>query len=70
MVFEGENEFKRVKTGREGDRVYMLKYLSSSGQRYMYWMQDKAVEKDSDIVAKVNGYFLFVLSSFFYRMYS
>mmetsp|Transcript_6039 Transcript_6039/g.9028 ORF Transcript_6039/g.9028 Transcript_6039/m.9028 type:complete len:291 (+) Transcript_6039:33-905(+) len=52
IVFAGESEFKKVNTGREGDRVYMLKF--SPTQRYMYWMQDKSNEKDEELVKRVN----------------
>jgi len=53
MVFPGEHVFKRVNTGRPEDRVYLLKY-SSGDQRLMFWMQDKAVEKDEEVVKKLN----------------
>lgn len=53
MVFAGEYIFKKVKTGREGDRVYMLKYLSGT-VRLMFWLQDKGAEKDAELIQKVN----------------
>ena len=52
IVLAGESEFKRVSTGRAGDRVYMLKY--SPTQRYMYWLQDKATDKDEENLRRVN----------------
>lgn len=52
----GDCEFKKVKTGREQDRVYMLKYMSG-GQRLMYWMQNKSTEKDEELVKKINDLF-------------
>lgn len=57
IVFPGEYVFKRVKTGREEatERVYMLKYQTGQ-QRMMYWLQDKATDKDEEIVKKVNDF--------------
>lgn len=33
--------YQKVDTGREGDRVYLLEYGSTSNRRYFFWMQDK-----------------------------
>lgn len=55
MVFMGENTFKKVKTGRPTDRVFMLKYISGN-QQHMYWMQDVAIDKDEEAMTKVNEY--------------
>jgi hypothetical protein len=55
MVFPGVIEFKKVKTGRENDRVFILKYTGSS-ERFMFWMQDKSDEKDADNCSKINEY--------------
>lgn len=53
IVFSGENVFKRVTTGREHDRVYMLQYVSGN-QRHMFWMQEKSPEHDDERVKKIN----------------
>jgi hypothetical protein len=53
IVFPGESVFKRVNTGRQGDRVFMLKYLSGN-QQLMYWMQDKSAEKDEYYCKRLN----------------
>jgi len=47
--------FKRVATGREGDRVYMVKY-SSGAEPIMFWMQEKADSHDLENCNKVNEY--------------
>lgn len=53
MVFPGENVFKKVNTGREHDRVYMLQYVTGN-QRHMYWMQEKSPEHDEERLKKMN----------------
>lgn len=55
MVFPGDVDFKKAKTGREHDRVYLLKFVGTS-QRLMFWMQDKSSDKDQDNCAKINEY--------------
>jgi hypothetical protein len=45
--------FKKAKTGREGDRVYMLKFNGTKEYK-MFWMQSTDTSKDEDIVKKVN----------------
>ncbi len=55
MVFPGENVFKRVKTGRENDRVFMLQYITGN-QRLMYWMQEKADTNDEKYVKEINEF--------------
>lgn len=55
MVFPDDVEFKRVKTGRENDRVFMLKFVGRT-ERIMFWMQNKSSEKDEENCAKVNQY--------------
>lgn len=59
IVFPGEYTFKKVKTGRNEptDRVYMLRY-STGQQRLMFWMQEKASDKDEEVVKKVNDFLL------------
>lgn len=44
---------KKVTTGREGDRVYVLQYTGSH-HRHFFWMQDKNGDKDEDFVKKMN----------------
>lgn len=53
IVFPGENVFKKVNTGRENDRIYVLKYFSGN-QQFMYWMQDKSNEKDAYNEKRIN----------------
>ncbi len=50
----GPNEctFKKVKTGREGDRVYMLKFTGLGAQTMMYWMQHIDPARDEENVKK------------------
>lgn len=55
IVFPGEYCFKKVNTGRESDRVFMLKYISGD-QILLYWMQDKSAQKDEDLLKKVNDF--------------
>ena len=52
IVLAGDCVFKKVTTGRENDRVYMLKF--SPTQRYMYWLQDKFTDKDEENIKRVN----------------
>lgn len=53
IVFSGENVFKRVQTGREGDRIYMLHCISGN-QRILFWMQEKEDKNDAENMKKVN----------------
>ncbi len=53
IVFPGENIFKRVQTGREGDRIYMLHCISGN-QRILFWMQEKEDKNDAENLKKVN----------------
>jgi len=46
-------EYKKVDTGREDDRVYMLEWTGSS-RRFFFWMQDKDDSKDAENMAKIN----------------
>ena len=55
IVFPNEVNFKKCRTGRETDRVYVLKFTHSQ-QPMMFWMQEKSSEKDTENVAKVNEY--------------
>ena len=55
IVFQDEVDFKKVNTGRAGDRVYMLKWRLGD-RRLMFWMQDKSDAKDEENCRKVNEY--------------
>lgn len=40
MVFPGDISFKRIKTGRDGDRVFELKFTAAGdNRRFFFWMQ-------------------------------
>jgi 26S proteasome regulatory subunit N13 len=51
IIFPGDALFKKVKTGRENDRVYLLTFHS---QKFMFWMQDLDASKDAENVTKMN----------------
>jgi 26S proteasome regulatory subunit N13 len=53
IVMPGESVFRKIKSGRDSDRVFMLKF-SSGNQRFLFWMQAKDNSKDEEIVKKVN----------------
>ena len=53
IIFPGDATFKSIKTGKEDDRVYILK-LNSGGPTMMFWMQEKSNEKDKENVDKLN----------------
>ena len=55
MLFPGEVTYKKVNTGREGDRVYMMKWNNNNGRILMYWMQDKSSDKDDSNCTKMNA---------------
>ena len=55
IVFPDEVSFKKGKTGRETDRVYLLKFTHAQ-QPLMFWMQEKSSEKDADNASKINEY--------------
>jgi 26S proteasome regulatory subunit N13 len=55
IVFPDDVQFKRVNTGRDGDRVYMLKWRIGD-RRIMFWMQNKSPSEDSDNCAKINAH--------------
>ena len=53
MVFPDELKCLKVKTGRDNDRIHLLKY--NTGQLFlMFWMQDKASDKDKDNCKRLN----------------
>jgi len=55
LLLPGEVDFKKVKTGREGDRIYMLKWKNEE-QIMMFWMQEKSPQNDAENCAKFNNY--------------
>jgi hypothetical protein len=61
IIFPHEASFKRVKTGRDNDRVYLLNLTGN--QRFMYWFQDKESSKDKETVDKINELFSNRISS-------
>ncbi|CAM9944997.1 unnamed protein product [Discosporangium mesarthrocarpum] len=52
IILPEEAVFKKVNTGREEDRVYLMEIGSSN--RFFYWMQSKSSEKDEENMRKVN----------------
>jgi hypothetical protein len=52
IMMANEATFTKVNTGRENDRVYLLKWNNST-RRMMYWMQTKDPKNDTDNVKKV-----------------
>jgi len=54
VAFPNEMVFKKIKTGREGDRVYMLKFQANDP--LLFWMQDKDASKDDENASKLNEY--------------
>ena len=55
IVFPDEVSFKKIKAGREIDRVYLLKFARSQ-QSLMIWMQEKCSDKDAENASKINEY--------------
>ena len=55
IVMPDDITFKKCKTGRENDRVILLKFRGGQ-QPLMFWMQEKSNEKDADNVSKLNEY--------------
>ena len=53
IVFPQCATFKKVKTGREGDRVYLF---DLEGQRTFFWLQDKDASQDEENVKKLSDY--------------
>ena len=56
IVFEDSVVFTKIDTGREGDRVYLLKWKDDT-RRLMFWMQDKSADKDEENCKQVNELF-------------
>jgi len=53
IVFPEEVTLKRINTGRENDRVYLLKWNQGT-RKLIFWMQDKSNEKDEANCKKFN----------------
>jgi len=51
IIFPYEAEFSKVKQSK--DRVYILKFQSSS-QKLFFWMQEPKADKDEELCKKVN----------------
>jgi len=56
IVFQNSVVFKKINTGREEDRVYLLKWKDEN-RRLMFWMQDKSADKDEENCKQVNELF-------------
>eukprot|EP01035_Chromulina_nebulosa_P020221 gene20221-26251_t len=54
IIFPGEAKFKRINSGKPTDRVFLLSF--NSGQKLLYWFQDKDESKDDELVIKINNY--------------
>lgn len=55
IVFPEEVTLKKINTGKEGDRVLLLKW-NNGNRRLMYWLQDKNADKDAENVTKFNDF--------------
>jgi len=55
ILFPDDAVFKKVKTGKEADRVYLLQYKGSN-RRFFFWMQDANCEKDEEHCASINKF--------------
>src|ERR1700744_5809138 len=53
ILFPDDCEYKKVTQCKEGSRVYLLKFKSST-RRLFFWMQEPKVDKDDEYVFKVN----------------
>jgi hypothetical protein len=56
MVFPGDAVLSKVNTGKENDRVYLLKWQGGASRKFMFWMQDKSSEQDEEHCRKFNEY--------------
>lgn len=57
-----EAVYKKVDTGTEGERVFILELAGN--QRYMYWMQDKSSDKDEASIAILLSSLIFDIAAF------
>jgi hypothetical protein len=64
IIFPNQVVWKKVKTGRDSDRVFILKFTSGD-ERSMFWMQDKVnINFDSLVL-----FFLFItIITHYYRL--
>jgi hypothetical protein len=54
MVFPNDVAFRRIRTGRESDRVYELKFLGAGdSRRFFFYMQSSKVEGDEENARKL-----------------
>ena len=44
IILPEEAVYKKVDTGREGERVFLMEIAGN--RRFFYWMQDKDADKD------------------------
>ncbi|CAM9920523.1 unnamed protein product [Ascophyllum nodosum] len=52
IILAEEAVYKKVNTGTDGDRVYLMEIAGN--RRFFYWMQDKNSEKDEENMKRVN----------------
>lgn len=52
IILPEEAVYKKVDTGREGERVFILEIAGN--RRFFYWMQDKSPDKDEVSVSTIN----------------
>eukprot|EP00753_Platysulcus_tardus_P004032 PLAT12516.17.p1 GENE.PLAT12516.17~~PLAT12516.17.p1 ORF type:complete len:398 (-),score=176.68 PLAT12516.17:76-1212(-) len=55
ITFPGVAEYVKVDTGREKDRVYLLRWLDGT-RRFMFWMQDASSDNDEENCEKLNSF--------------
>lgn len=54
MVFPNDVGFKRIRTGRDADRVWELRFLAAGdARRFFFWMQSGKPEKDEELASKL-----------------
>lgn len=53
-VFPNDVGFKRIRTGRDADRVWELRFLAAGdARRFFFWMQSGKPEKDEENASKL-----------------
>ncbi len=52
VVFPGDVSFRRIKTGKDADRVYELKYVANNN-RFFFWMQEPKADADAENARKL-----------------
>lgn len=58
MVFPGDAVLSKVTTGRDTDRVYLLKWQGGASRKFMFWMQEKSPAEDEENCRKFNEYII------------